>query len=110
MKWTNSSKGFTLIEVVISMALIGIVIVSFLNIFTTGFMGIVRSGHRADAAYQSQQEMTNKLIQENSFIDATSISYNFSGGPTITVDVSIMEAETVVNGNVSKMKSFIPTP
>jgi prepilin-type N-terminal cleavage/methylation domain-containing protein len=112
MKFTNSSKGLTLIEIVVSMAIFGIVIVSFLSIFTTGFMGIVRAGQRADAAYLSQQKMTNKIIQEGSFIGTTTITYDFSasGGPSIPINVSILEAETVINGNASKMKSFIPTP
>ena len=110
MKQIGNSKGLTLIELIVSIAILGIVIVAFLTMFTSAFNGIVQSGHRADAAYSSQQEMTSKLIDKDSIDESLSITYDFIGGPDITIEVSIMEAETTINGNVSIMKSFIPKP
>lgn len=41
-------KGLTLIEVIVSVALLGIIAMVFLNVFNTGNKNIIRSGNRTD--------------------------------------------------------------
>lgn len=47
-------KGMTLVEVIISLALLGILSIVFINAFTMSFTQIIRSGHRTDAVGKAQ--------------------------------------------------------
>lgn len=106
----NNQEGLTLIEVIISLAILGIMIVAYLTVFTSGFTGIMRAGHRAEAAYDAQQEQTQKIMESSTFVGNDDITLNFDGGTSVTLDVSFMESSVDVNGNTSVMKSFVPTP
>lgn len=46
MKKVKLSNGFTLIEVIVSLAIIAIIAVSMLSLFSTGLLNISRSGSR----------------------------------------------------------------
>ena len=110
MKNLNNNRGITLIEIILSIALVGIIFVTFLSTFSTGYVGIINAGDRADAAYRSQQKLTDKLLKDEITAENKDITYDFGGGTTLTVNVSIIEAETEINGDSSIIKSFIETP
>lgn len=50
----NRKKGMTLIEVVVAMAIFGIVAVSFLSMFGNGYSIVFKAGHKTDANMQLQ--------------------------------------------------------
>ncbi|RQD68396.1 MAG: type II secretion system protein [Tindallia sp. MSAO_Bac2] len=109
-KHSKKTTGLTLIELIISMAILGIVMVSFLTVFTSGFVAIMRSGHRADAAYDSQRIMTENIINHDGIETSNhNIEYNFEG-LRINVDVDILKSTMSVDSNESEMKSFQPSP
>ena len=56
MGWINN-KGLTLIEIVVSMAIISIIAVSMLNIFGTGFSNIFRFGRNSKDYYEAAGEL-----------------------------------------------------
>lgn len=62
-------KGLTLIEIVISMALIGIVAIVFLSIFSRGNKNIVKSGKRTTDTFELQEKIDSRINQ----IDNTGI-------------------------------------
>lgn len=91
----NSQKGFTLVELILSLAIIAIVSVAFFSLFTMGIKGIAISGHKTKSEFKAQEAV-------ESFINGTpqplgvdpgitaqssnpsSLTVNFSGGTTIT--------------------------
>lgn len=48
-------KGMTLVEIIIALALFGILSVAFISAFTMGFSRIIHSGHRTNAVGKAQE-------------------------------------------------------
>lgn len=106
----QNQNGLTLIEVIVSLAILGIMIVAYLTVFTSGFTGIMRAGHRTEAAYGAQQDMTQKIMKSSTFVRNDDITLTFDDGTSVTLDVSFMKSIVDVNRNTSVMESFVPTP
>jgi type II secretory pathway pseudopilin PulG len=91
-------KGITLIEIVISIALVGIILVSMLSIFDTGLFNIKRAGDRTSIVVGVSSQVDNllsggqELVDESNYLlesdvieeavqvvfKGTSISYTFA--------------------------------
>ncbi len=56
----KKQKGLTLIELLVSLALIGILAVTFLPMFSAGFANIVRAGLRTKAVNIAEADMINQ--------------------------------------------------
>ena len=54
MKNFKSNNGLTLIEIIIAMAILGIILISFLNMFGAGFSSIFEMGQKSDATSDLQ--------------------------------------------------------
>lgn len=81
----KNQKGFTLVEVLISMVILGIVVFSFLNLFGTSFVNIYSMGTK-DRAMAKASDIMDILYREqgNAGFDAIGtvrnvIANNFSG-------------------------------
>lgn len=46
-----NKKGFTLIELILSMAILGILLVAFMTVFNFSYFNIINAGSRTDATY-----------------------------------------------------------
>lgn len=77
-------KGLTLLEVVISMALIGMVAVVFLSIFTTGNSNIFKAGKRTTQILSAQEKIDSK-IKTNSDEGIEEVEVNIPGIATIKI-------------------------
>ena len=53
----KKNDGFTLIEVIISVAIIGILSMSFMSVFNTSIVNIVRAGNRTIGVDLAEAEM-----------------------------------------------------
>lgn len=80
-------KGLSLIEILISMAILGIITVSFLTLFSNGLTDVYKSGHRTNktAELQSLIEELNSHICNNQndidtyvggYLSAKGVQYN----------------------------------
>ena len=108
VKRIKNDKGMTLIEIIVSLAILGIIVVSLSTVLSTGYIGIIKSGDKAEAAYKSQGEMTTKIQAEVS-LRTQHLNINFSGGFSLPpIVVEIIESEEEINGSISTMTSFIP--
>lgn len=115
LKLNEKKKGMTLIEIIISMTIFGILAVAFLNLFFTSFIMIKRSGDRAinsvaastemdkvlnDSSYSSSNVVKSTLIPITLTYQDNSIK-NITGIP-VTVTASDTKGQTVV------IKEFLP--
>lgn len=103
-------KGVTLIEVVVSLALIGIIAVSMLTIFDTGLMNIYRAGSRTKSVTEANYNVQNSsvLVTADAKVELvlpdlvdTSITYEITGnvveglGSEPTLRQGVLEVEII---------------
>lgn len=72
----DAIRGFTLIEVIISLAILGIIAVSFLTLFTSSFSTIFSMGHKTDAANEAQAFIETVYLEGIGEIDSVAIKFN----------------------------------
>ena len=65
-------RGLTLLEIILSLALLGIIVVAFLGVFTSGFVTIVTMGNKSRAAVEAQT-ILDRVYSEAVF-DHTEVS------------------------------------
>lgn len=101
----KKTKGMTLIELIISIAIIGIMIVSFSSIFIGGFKSILKSGKRSKNGMESQKQI-EQLISTRPPIsdDNTELEIKFYDNTCI----KITGQETQVNVDDVTYTIFIP--
>ena len=83
----NNNKGFTLIEVLVSMAIIGLMAIAFLPLFTDGFRWIYSAGHRSSDNHDFQADIEREITEEIAESSSTFL-VTFSDGSN-TVDISV---------------------
>lgn len=62
-------KGFTLVEVLVCMAILSIIIISFTAAFSTSFTGILKNGENLESLYEKQKNIEYSIRNYDS-IDA----------------------------------------
>lgn len=73
MKKHVGSRGFTLIEMIISIALLGIITMAFLALFANSIMYIQRSGEIAKNSYSAQNQV-EQIVADSTKAGGTSTS------------------------------------
>lgn len=69
MNKKNKRHGFTLIEIIISLAILSIVILSILGAFTNGFSYIMNMGRRTKAIEQAKKVVDTIILRESTEMD-----------------------------------------
>ncbi len=94
MKILNRS-GFSLIEVVVAMAVLIIVVIGFSALFTNSFLTVFSAGHKSEAQFTAQDKTENALM---GYIDtgATESNYDFTLNFEGT-NISVPGKEIMVN-------------
>jgi prepilin-type N-terminal cleavage/methylation domain-containing protein len=101
----SNRRGFTLIEMIISIAIIGVIAVAFLPLFTTSFKWIADAGRRSDTLFNSQDASEEKILQGASTnAGHLNFDFTFSDG-TGAVNIQV-EGEHVQNDT---LYMFIPS-
>lgn len=77
-KRKKNNKGMTLIEIIIAMAILAIIGVTFLNVFGLGYIGIISGGKHTIVAYSGQQK-TEEAITTATGTTTTSPPIPFPG-------------------------------
>lgn len=63
-KVLNDKEGMTLIEIIVALAILGIVLIALLNVFTFSMKGVYSAGHRTASA-KELQGIADTLINAN---------------------------------------------
>ena len=106
-------KGLTLVEIIISMAIIGIVAMVFLSVFSSSFVNIVRAGVRTKAVAAAANEFHgDPSVVRHETIE---VELPLPSGSTTIIDIngSIARGNVVVNeGSISNLEvqieAFVP--
>lgn len=104
----SGRKGMTLVEVIISMAILGIMTIVFLNVFTSGYIGVLSAGERTEVGYKAQQTVEESLTPIG--IGSKIITIEFPDGPSIEIDGSEIEKEVNSGEQNIKITTFVPNP
>ncbi len=105
----SKKKGMTLVELIIAIAILGIIMVSFLSMFTTGFIGIMNASKHTEAGYEAQKDMENSISSDPN-TGAVLIEIDFPDGVTIDSTGKILEEEVDHDGRTINIKTFVPNP
>ncbi|MDW7661064.1 MAG: type II secretion system protein [Bacillota bacterium] len=107
----KKNYGFTLVEIIISMALIGIIAVSFLSLFTAGFSTVYSMGRKTQTMNYDAQRYMDQIYDGTSpadidLLDGVSVvvidDYDGTGMRLITVTVDYPPDRSVT------LKSLVP--
>ena len=106
-------KGFTLIELIVSIAILGIISVVVLSIFNTGLLNIQRAGKITQNTISATTIMDYKIL--NAVVGDLNVSETTISIPTpgVSTNISITGRLIIHNsvddkGNSITIKSFIP--
>lgn len=100
----SNKKGFTLVEIILSIAIIGIMAVSFIPVFTAGFKGVIFAGEKKTEMFDTQNVMEQEVADSaNSGTETLTVTFPADGGkPEFPVTV---DGETVNDGSYILFKA-----
>ena len=75
IKVLSQKEGFTLIEIILAMAILGIILVAFIGAFSNGFTSILNTGNKTRAVAQAQAIVD--FIYEEGTIDSAVLTTTF---------------------------------
>jgi len=117
LKLFRNNTGFTLLELIISIAILGIIAIALLSAFTTGFTGILSSGKYSHGIYEGQEALEKRMAglpvtDEPAITDSTvnnvDLGINFGVTPGVVVNGNIEIVDYNDGKNVFKLAVFIP--
>src|SRR5690554_1530308 len=102
-------KGMTLIEVVLAMAIFGIIAVSFITMFSSSLLWIYRAGDRGEAYSMAQSDVERRIITGDSY-ETDNLTIVFGGDDTNTISIrgGIVESIQSIHDQSSSIETFIP--
>lgn len=109
-KWGKSSGGFTLVEVLISLAILAIISIALLLLFNQSFDGIIKSGDKSESIYEGQGDLENKITEDADFDADEKLTLEFkdvdnsNDSVIITVQGKTIE-DTVENADLTFFKT-----
>jgi len=105
----RKKKGLTLIEVIVSIAILGIISVSFLSIFGMGFKTVMTAKNTSVAGFNVQKSAESELNNTLDPADTNTIDIKLNDNTTIIKPHGkiILKTATVNNSNVV-IQIFVP--
>ena len=87
-----NKKGLTLIEIILSIAILGIIAIAFLPLLTFGYVNLFQTRDLTEAMYNSQQIVEKEMeIARNTNTDASALTLTVFGksvtGHSLSVDI-----------------------
>lgn len=112
MNNTFNRRGITLIEIIISFAILGVVLIAFLSMFSSGVIWTIQARHRTETLSESQAIVEYVIGGEKnedleSAIDRTEtdLIFSFPGHSVLnfTVEGEIADVETNIKNDPDKI-------
>ena len=117
MKLLKSKKGLTLIEMIISLAILAILAAAFLGVFTSGYTGILSAGNFSQTGYIGQRAMENRIAGlsvtgipnvTSSAVNSETVTIDFGGSTTVSVTGKIEVIICDDGRHKVELATFIP--
>lgn len=99
-------KGITLIEIIVSIAVIGVLVIPIFTIFNSGLMNILRAGTRTEVVIDVKENMDALLLGNT---PGTEFDHSATGLVENIVNVGFDGTGIVYNIPSGKMKKYIIT-
>ena len=104
----KNQKGFTLIEAVIAMLIIGIMCIAFLSMYTSGVTTISKNGNRSSALFTVQSNIEEKLNGATSTTPLP-LAITIPNSEPIDVSGNIISESITVKGQKVTITFFKPS-
>ncbi len=111
LKW---NKGFTLIEIIVSLAITGLISLTFFTLFGFGMKMVILSGHNSIAGFETQSILENRISGDttvNAQLEVTTgaITLKQAGVEVDTVHGNVLRVDYPYNHSTTKTAvTFIP--
>lgn len=106
-------NGFTLIEVIVSIAILGILATTFIPILSNQYISILGTGKKSEATYRAVDEVEKKIIEKDYLEELSEeqiepLLIEFSSLKKIPINVNYIEVDTSkIQGYSNKEESKI---
>ena len=108
---TKNEQGNSLIEILVSIAILGIVFILFSGAFSTNLKPLYESGNRTRALHEAQDDLSQNIIKNNGEETiAINIDFETENGEEIPevfeepIEVSVINEEANYMGANNEMK------
>lgn len=106
MNKVKRHSGMSLVEVILALAIFGIIMVAFLSMFTGGIIGIYGAGDKG-VAYNLAQEDVDTRIASGGSVTFNPLTVNF-GANTFVIEGGFIDASKFFRNKTSELEAFIP--
>jgi prepilin-type N-terminal cleavage/methylation domain-containing protein len=65
-KILSNSKGMTLVEIIVALAIFAIIVVFLAPILSNSYLGVINSGNKSEALYENQESLEEVVAGEDS--------------------------------------------
>ena len=100
----KNEKGMTLIEIIIAIAIIGMIAISLLALYSTAFAFIMRAGDTTDAAFRTHAQIETTLRLKDSDPSPTNLTLTYSNGDVIiskgnkeSISQTVKDTEVIIH-------------
>ena len=101
----SRNRGFTLVEIILAMAVLAVVILAYTMLFTDSFRGIFTAGHKTRALYEAQQEVEQKMNEGTTQEQVIQIAFP---SKTISVKGEEVQVEYEYLDHQGNITVFVP--
>jgi prepilin-type N-terminal cleavage/methylation domain-containing protein len=106
MRRFRREEGFTLVEVLVALAILSIIIMAFTTLFTSSFSGIFRAGRKSASLYEAQAVL-DQVIDQGTALTEDEINILF-GGIVIKVQGEEITEAYEYDGRTGQLVYFLP--
>ena len=107
-----NEKGFTLVEVVVSIALVGILAITFIPILSAQYINIYKSGDKSKATYDAMEKVEERVSDPEVYKEQTGDVANDDiitfGDKEIDIRIKDVEEEGKHKEEKTKLKVGVP--
>lgn len=113
LRLRKGDSGLTLVEVLVALAVLTIVLVAVVGLYTGGYMGVGMAGHRSDALYRAQAGLENNILipgvdNDGLQMDDTEIEIDYPGLSIIVPGKIITVEQEAREDNPVSLTVFVP--
>ncbi len=105
----KAEKGFSLVEVMVAMAVLLIIVIAFSTLFTFAFGGIFSQGRKSEALYEEVQKELEELYETGNSDGTDELVIGFvNASSTISVTGAIVTEPYTYDDRTNNIYTFIP--